>query len=295
MGVGVDYQQVKATFTSNANYSGALASAAQTAAAAGLIPAAAVGPFIQATPGLDSNVNLSADDFAWGWNIGVMWNISPDTRVGAHYRSSIKYTATGNATITNPTLPALPPTLAPIGAALAPAVNAVLASGGISSQIELPSISNLSFFTKLNPKWDVMADVQFTNWSTIQNLTFVRTNGTILGSTPENFKDVWRLSAGANYYLDDKWKFRGGMAWDQSPVQDAERTPRLPDSDRWWVAGGVQYAYSPQLKLDLGLAYIWTDNAPSNQNAGNQAQSGLIKGDYDASVWIVGAQASYSF
>ena len=295
VGVGVDYQQVKATFTSNANYSLGLASAAQSAAAQGLIPAAAVGPFIQATPGLDSGVNISADDYAWGWNIGVMWNVTPAMRIGAHYRSSIKYTATGNVTFSNPTLPALPPTLAPIGAALAPAVNAVLASGGISSQIELPSISNLSFFTKLNPKWDIMADVQFTNWSTIQNLTFVRTTGAILGSTYENFHDTWRLSAGASYYLDDKWKFRGGFAWDQSPVQDAQRTPRLPDSDRWWVAGGVQYAYSPQLKLDLGLAYIWTDNAPSNQNAGSTAQYGLIQGNYETSVWIVGGQVSYSF
>jgi long-chain fatty acid transport protein len=295
VGVGVDYQQIKATFTSAANYSGALATAAQSAAAAGLIPAAAVAPFVGATPGLDSGVSITGDDWAWGWNLGVMWNITPDMRIGAHYRSSIKYSVTGNVNFSNPSLPALPPTLAPIGAALAPAVNGVLASGGVKADIELPSFTNVSIFAKLNPKWDIMADIQFTNWSTIENLTFVRTSGALLQSTPENFKDVWRVSVGANYYLDDKWKLRGGLAYDQSPVRDAQRTPRLPDSDRYWVATGAQYAYSPQLKLDIGLAYLWIDNASSNQNAGNQAQSGLIKGNYEANVWIVGGQASYSF
>ena len=296
IGAGVNYQQIKATFTSNANYSGALAQAAAQAAGQGLIPPAAVPPFIGATTGLDSNVSITGDDYAWGWNVGFMWQASPDLRVGAHYRSSIKYDVSGNINIGNPALPALPPALAPIGAALAPAVNAQLASGGVTAKIELPEIANLSIFARINPKWELMADVQYTGWSTIQQLAFVRTGpGAPLPATPENFKNVWRVSGGANYVYNDQWKFRGGVAWDQSPVQDADRTPRLPDADRVWFAGGVQYAMSQQLKFDLGLAYIWVDSMSSNQNAGNTAQNGLIKGSYDASVFIVGGQVSYSF
>ena len=117
----------------------------------------------------------------------------------------------------------------------------------------------------------------------------------MLSSTPENFSDTWRVSGGASYYMNDQWKFRGGIAWDQSPVQDAQRTPRLPDADRFWLAGGVQYAMSQQWKFDVGLAYIWVSSQSSNQNAGNTAQYGLIKGDYDASVFIIGGQVSYSF
>jgi len=295
VGLGVDYQQVKATFTSNANYSAALAQAAQTAAAGGLIPPAAVGPFIAATGGLDSHVSVTGDDWAWGWNLGFLWNVTPTTRIGGHYRSSIKYNVDGNVNFTNPALPALPPTLAPIGAALAPAVNNVLANGGVTSDIELPSISNLSIYSRLNPNWEVMADVQFTDWSTIQYLTFTRTSGTVLSSTPELFRDAWRASVGASYFMGDKWKFRGGFAFDQSPVRDAERTPRLPDSDRYWLSAGAQYGWSKQLKLDVGLTYIFTSNASSDNNAGSTAQYGLIKGDYDANVFILGGQVTYSF
>jgi long-chain fatty acid transport protein len=295
VGAGVNWQRIKATFTNSANYSGALATAAQTAAAGGLITPAQAGAFIAATPGLDSSVNISGDDDAWGWNVGAMWNINPDTRVGVHYRSAIKYNINGNINFGNPAVP-LPPQLAPIGAALVPAVNAQLASGGVTSSIKLPSFTNVSFYSRLNPKWEVMADVQFTDWSTIETLEFVRTGpGRALPPTPENFKDAWRVAGGVSYFLNDKWKIRGGIAWDESPVNDTDRTPRLPDEDRFWLAGGVQYAWNKQLKLDLGATYIWISNAASDQNAGSTAQNALIKGSYDASVFVLGGQVSYSF
>ena len=98
-----------------------------------------------------------------------------------------------------------------------------------------------------------------------------------------------------SYYLDDKWKLRGGIAWDESPVNDTDRTPRLPDSDRFWLAGGVQYAWDKQWKFDVGATYIWVSNGSSNQNAGSTAQNGLIKGTYENYVFVLGGQVSYSF
>ncbi len=197
--------------------------------------------------------------------------------------------------ISNPTLPPLGP-LAPIGAAVSAGVNAQLASGGITSSIELPSISNLSIFSRINPQWDLMADVQFTQWSTIQELKFVRTGpGATLPPTPENFKDSWRYSIGANYYLNDQWKLRGGLAYDETPVQNAERTPRLPDESRMWLSLGAQYTMSKNLKFDAGFTYIWIQDASISQNAGSTASSGLVSGNYKSSVTIFGASGTYSF
>jgi long-chain fatty acid transport protein len=295
LGVGVDYQQIKATFTNAVNYSAALAQGAQQAAAGGLIPPSTVLPFIQATAGLDSGANVNGNDSAWGWDIGGMWNISPDMRVGAHYRSSIKYQITGNVSFDNPALPPLGP-LAPIGAAVSTAVNAAaLYNSGVTSNVELPSITNVSFFSHIDPKWDVMADVQFTNWSTIQDLTFVRSNGITLQSTPENFKDAWRFAVGASYYVNDQWKLRGGLAYDQSPVQTVQRTPRLPDASRTWLSVGAQYVAMPNLKFDGGFTYIWGGNPEINQNEGSTAQNGLISGKYAPNVTIFGVSGTYSF
>ncbi len=128
VGVGVNWQRVDAELTSKVNYSAAIAQAAGQAAAGGLIPAALVPTIVGATPGLESKVKVEGDDSAWGWNIGVLWDVTPQTRVGASYRSSIKYGVSANVNFDHPTLPTLPPALAPVVGLLASNVNGALAT-----------------------------------------------------------------------------------------------------------------------------------------------------------------------
>lgn len=292
---GANWQKLKVpSLTSNANYGGLVAG--QCVALPSCQPFAA--QVAGALYGQDAGVKLDGEADAWGWNIGVMWNVSPDMRIGAHYRSSIKFDVSGNVDFTLPTVPKTGNAQldAVVGLLTAGAsADPRLQDGGVTSSVEVPSFTNVSFFSRINPQWEVMADVQYTTWSTVQDLTFTRTTGAVLQSTPENFKDVWRVSAGANYIVDSEWKLRGGLAWDQSPVNDTDRTPRLPDADRFWVAAGAQYTYAKQWKFDVGLAYIWAQNASSNQNAGSTLNYGLVKGSYDNSVLIVGGQVAYSF
>ena len=101
---------------------------------------------IGATPGLESNARVKGDDSAWGWNIGVLWDVTPQTRVGAAYRSSIKYNVSANVDFDNPAVPTLPPALAPVVGLLAAGVNAQLQNGGVKADIELPDIANVSVF-----------------------------------------------------------------------------------------------------------------------------------------------------
>ena len=295
VGVGVDWQRVDATLTSRINYSAALAQAAGQAAAGGLIPASLVPQIIGLTPGLESKVDVEGDDSTWGWNIGFLWDVTPQTRIGGQYRSSIKYKVSGNVSFDHPPLPALPPQLAPVVGLLAANVNATIPDGGVTADIKLPDIANLSIFHRLSDRWDVMADVQYTGWSVFKQLEFVRTTGAILANTPENFDEVWRFSVGATYHWNDAWSFRGGLAYDQSPVNTPDRTARLPDSDRVWIAVGAQYRFNRNLTLDAGYVYIPMRNADIDQNAGSTAANGLLRGHYDANVNIFSAQVTYSF
>ena len=308
VGAGVNYQQIKATFTQNANYSAAILQAAYTPPPNGAgIPVGSptFNAIAASTAGLQSNVNINGDDSSWGWNIGFEWRPDGLSRFGASFRSAIKYTVTGNVSFNNPTLPTtIPPALAPTVGALAAGVNSkFLYNSGVTADIKLPPFANVSYFTQFkDSRWDLMADVQWTGWSTIQDLTFNRTDGSPLQSTVENFKDVWRISAGANYHYNDQWLARMGVAWDQSPVQDQYRTVRLPDSDRFWLSGGGQYKFSPQLKFDIGATYIFIKDGNINQigstNLGQPpsvAQSGLVDGTYKNNVIIVSGQVTYNF
>jgi len=295
IGGGANYQHLKAELTSRVNYAGAIGLAAQQAAAAGKIPAAAITPILTAYSGAQSDAKITGNDGAWGWNIGVLVNIDPQTRFGASYRSTIKYDVSGSAEFSNPPVPALPASLAPVAGALANAVNGVLANGDVKLSLKVPDTANVSIFRQIDSKWDVMADLQYTGWSTVQNLTIVRSTGAVLSTTPENFRDTWRASIGANYHYSDQWMFRGGLAFDQSPIRDAQRTPRLPDNDRTWIAFGAQYKFSPQLLLDAGYTYIFVRDPSINQNAGSTPTFGLISGTYKSNVNIVAAQVTYTF
>jgi long-chain fatty acid transport protein len=309
-GVGVNWQRVKGTFTSAVNYSALLNGVAAQLAAAGAFPPSVLPPFAGATAGLDALADNTVDKNAWGWNVGFEWNIAGRdldyrSRLGVAYRSQIKYSnASGNANFSYPSAPAnLPASLAPVYAAASTRLNAGLYSGSISTNITLPGFANVSYFhTMLNDKWDFMADAQYTNWSTIQDLTLVRTSGAsadqTLSSTPLHFKNTWRVSGGANYRYTDQWMFRGGLAWDQSPVTTQYRTPRLPDADRIWGTLGVQYKWSPTLKFDLGGAYIWVKDssiAQINTDPATVARYGYLSGNYSNYVWIMAVQGTWSF
>jgi long-chain fatty acid transport protein len=298
VGAGVSYQRIDATLNQAVNYSGLLL---LTGAQAGIpLGSATSNAIAAATSGLDGKGEIKGDDSAWGWNIGVLYNLDDKSRIGAQYRSTIKYNVSGNVTYDIPALPALPPALAPTVGALANALNAArLYNSGVGLDIELPDKFNLSYFGALNNRWDLMADVQWTGWSSIPVFKVVRTNGEVLQDQHWNYKDSWRYSVGTNYHYNDQWMFRGGLAYDETPTNDTDRSVRLPDSDRVWLSVGTQYKMSKNLTFDAGFTYIIGDGASINQLTNATAQDvavyGKVKGSYDASVTIFSGQVTYSF
>ena len=192
--------------------------------------------------------------------------------------------------------PGTPPALAATIALLAGGVNQLGAyNSGITSDAKLPQIANFSFLYQLDRQWQLMGDVQWTGWSSVPELRFTRTNGQTLGVVPLNWKDTYKYALGASYRYNEQWKWRFGGAFDQTPANDTNTTVRLPDSDRWWLSLGGEYRATPNWKFDAGFAYIFADSPSFNQNQGSTLTNGLVKGSYDASVWILSVQAVYVF
>lgn len=273
LGGGINIMKFDAELTNAVSYRAAAVGAA-----------AVVGPGILAgVPAASEGVGkVEGDDWGWGWNIGAMINFSPATRLGIAYRSEIDFTLEGDAKFSN--RPA--------------ALNAIVPDGDIEADVDLPATFYLALSHQVNRQWQILADYTWTGWDSIQDLTIKRTNGTTLTSTPLNFKNSWRVGLGANYQLNDVWKLRFGVAYDETPVQDEYRTPRLPDQDRTWLAVGAQYVMSKQLAFDFGFAYLFIDDSPSNlpnQDTPTSAPKGRLVGEYEASVAILSAQVRYSF
>ena len=149
-----------------------------------------------------------------------------------------------------------------------PSTSTRLYNRGVTSDITLPQIANVSMHWQIDPKWELMADAQYTGWSSIPELAFTASAPPALGPVPLNWDDTWKFAVGASYRYNDQWKARGGIAFDQTPVTN-DPTPRLPDSDRWWFAIGGEYRWTPNWKFDAGFVYIQGDSAEFNRNEGS--------------------------
>jgi len=314
VGGGASWARVnKANLTSQVNYAGSIAQAAQQLAAAGLIPPSSVAPIVGAYFGSETFADVSGNDSAWGWNIGLLIEPDKQTRIGVAYRSPIKFNIGGSVNFTNPDVPTLPAPLVPVANTLANIVNTSICTGvtpvavsptpptngscsqNISLSLKVPETANVSFFRQIDSMWDVMADLQYTGWNSFQNLTIVRSTGQTLQTVPENFRNTWRGAIGANYHYSSVWMFRGGIAYDQTPVNNTDRTPRLPDNNRTWFSVGAQYKFNPQAWLDFAYTYIYISNTSINQNLGSTPQYGLISGEYHNNVNLAGIQFTYTF
>jgi long-chain fatty acid transport protein len=291
IGVGVSYQRLQAELTNAVNYSAVVAQGVQQLVAQGQLPAAAAPGIIAANTGLEGNAQVRGDDGAYGFNVGMLFDLTDATRVGLSYRSAIDYKVSGTITFVTP-----PVVSNPVGASIVrAAAGGALASGPVSVNLKVPDSALLSVQQKIGDKLTLLGDVAWTGWSTVQELRIVRDSGVTVSLTPEHWRDVMRYALGASYEITPTFTLRAGTAYDNTPVPDATRTPRLPDTDRTWVTTGGRWEASDSLVIDFGYAHLFSKTVPLNQNAGNTAASGMLVGEQESDIDIVTAQLIYRF
>jgi len=232
----------------------------------------------------DGSVSHKGDSWGFGFNAGMLVEVTKDARIGLAYRSSVKQLLNGTADFTNLALP-----LISLG----------YVDTKINAELTMPDTVSLSGYYSFNDQWSIMGDVTWTNWSDFKEVRIKYTSGAPDGLTTTDWKDSWRYSLGLTYRPDPAWAIRTGIAFDKSPVRDAEhRTPRIPDADRLWLACGVSYAASKTVNFDLGYVHIFVNDPQVNliATATNENRlRGNLRGTIDAQVNIVSAQMRLTF
>ncbi len=221
-------------------------------------------------PGVTSTAIVDMDGDAWGWNAGAIFQPVEGTRFGLSYRSKIKHSVDGNTELRN------------------------VGTFNAAADVDLPDTVVFSAFHQLNSRWELLADVSWTGWSSIPELQ-IRNTGIPGDRLDLDFRDTWRIALGANYKVNDAWKLKFGVAWDQSPVHEAaDRPTSLPDNDRWWFSTGVQFQATANTTVDLGYTYLYLDDTKID-NAHDLATKGRIAGEYRSKGNIIGLQVSSRF
>lgn len=283
--------------------------------------------------GYENTFSVEGDDVAFGWNLGLMWDITPETTLGVTYRSQVKFTLEGDAEFAvKEGVEAFskeayadgagPCGQTPVG--LAGCVFPVDGPGndGIvpkqSAKVPLtgPQNATISLAHRFTDKFQLQGGVTWTDWSSFKYFDVIGTEpGMIssltglnegehagknyIGHIVEDWSDSYAYAIGGTYTLNNQWLFRAGFAYDEAPVNKNHRTARVPDNDRKWLTAGARYTVNQDMSFDLGLAYlIMSDFSMSEVNYDLNDQAIVpekISGEYSMDAFGISAQMNYRF
>jgi len=232
----------------------------------------------------DGRTTIEGDNVSLGIQLGAIWEPQPGTRVGLAWRSAITQELKGDATFEG--VPAL----------LAPGFRNQRASAKVAT----PDIITLGLAQQVSERWTFLADFQWTNWSRFRELRIEFQNlSPPANVTDESWRDTFSVSLGAEYRWSDMLRLRAGVAYDPTPVREDTRTPRIPDSDRYWASVGASWQVLPNVELTAAYTHIFADDARVQLRAGGPTSPEFFRGNLDAnyraSVDIVAVAARISF
>ena len=243
------------------------------------------------TPGSgDGFAELEGDNFsdpALGFNFGLQYQLTPQTILGASYRSEVDIDVTGDADFQ-----------VPASAALLVSTGRFIDTG-LTAGITLPASLSLSVSQQAD-KFTYLADVTWTGWSSFKELRIKFDNPSQPDAvTTFGWKDTLRYSLGFDYQYSSNVILRSGVAYDETPVPSAERrTPRLPGNDRTWLSFGMSYVWSETLLLDIGYSHLFIDDVEINNELESSSSTNVhatLAGTYEASVDIISVQLNWNY
>ncbi|GEO37355.1 aromatic hydrocarbon degradation protein [Skermanella aerolata] len=231
---------------------------------------------IFAGTGPDIISNVEGDDWAVGYNVGILFEPLPTTRVGIHYRSKIDHTLEGDVKLNR--------------------AGTSLSNLPGSADLDLPDIIAVGFAHDVTPALTVMAEYNWYGWSSFKEIR-VKRSGLADQVVTQNYQDTFSVALGAQYKVDDAWTVRGGFQYDETPTVDGFRSTRTPDGDRYWLSAGLSYDVSDSFTVDVAYTHVFIDDADVNtsQTGAAAALSTNTRAMSEGSVDIFAAALRYKF
>lgn len=296
-GVGFDAVYARAKIDRYAGDLGQLAAGQISQSPIGQTPAGqAVAGYANGIAPNTQIAHLKGNDWGFGWNAGILYELDKNNRYAFTYRSEVKVKFDDGDYKSNL------PTRAQLGGLLAGVPGAgQVASGALvglpagtggttvpgSLNLHLPEMWEVSGYNRVAPQWAVHYSLAYTSWSQFQELKAKGNGDETLFYKDEGFKDVYRIALGTTYYMNDSWTFRTGIAFDDSPVPANKRSISIPDQDRFWVSAGTTYAFNADASVDVGVSYMHGQHVKISE--------GPYEFKSDGRAWLYGMNFNYAF
>lgn len=237
----------------------------------------------------DGRASIKVDDWAVGFNAGFLYEPTKHTRFGLGFRSEIDHTAKGDADFDLGS--------SGVGAAISGATGQFVDTGA-TINLSTPASISLGGYHEVSSNFAVMGEVAWTDWSSFKELRIAFDNPAQADSvTEENWNDSIFAAVGATYKPLSNLALRGGLAFDETPIPDEFRTPRVAGNNRYWVSVGADYQPLGWLDLSASFTHIFVENGDIDLQATDTGNTfrGDLSGTYENQIDIVTLSGTIHF
>ncbi|MCE7577592.1 outer membrane protein transport protein [Aliivibrio fischeri] len=210
-----------------------------------------------------SGITAETDsDWAYGYNLGVMYQVSEQASMGLSYRSKLEHEFNNNISLGN--------------------FNPTLSSGMI-----MPDIVDLSTSYALSKDVNLLSSIQLHRWShwdsTVLNVNLGHDN--VEKPIQRDWDDVWKFAIGADYRLNSDWRLKAGFSYETSPQDDPSmQWVDLPVGEQYRYSVGASTSWDG---ITMDMFYEYADLGSVDMDRLN------VNGTFDGRIHFVGVNFTF--
>ncbi|MGD2099636.1 MAG: outer membrane protein transport protein [Desulfobacterales bacterium] len=220
----------------------------------------------------DGRLKYDANDIGYGFNLGTLFEVSPQTRIGVTYVSQVNLDFKDKPRFKN-----LEGTV--LGGLLD--ANGLL-DARLKINMNLPAQLAVGAYHAFTNELALVGTVNWQNWSKFGQPEIGVSDGNTIKENL-SYKDTYHAGLGVYYRVAEPWLLMAGFGYDTSPTDSSsERGPVLPLGAQYRYATGVQYDWNKD--FSIGAAYTLIDAGKGKINRSGGQLKGDLKGDYDPNI-----------
>lgn len=273
----------------------------------------------------DSHYEVSGDDVAAGFSLGLHGQPLQNLKVALVYHSELKFTLQGDSTISNTPITGMNVVNSPNFVVVAPQLPAIDKTTGKlavqpflreSSQLALTTPANLmlSLDHQLDRDWSWQTSLNWTGWSAFQHIEIISNDAKpslslstsqaqnlakagYIGYIPEYWHDTWSAALGLTWQYQPELQLKTGIAYDENPIRQSHKTARVPTADRLWWTLGASWIVNSRWSMDLAYGYMWMSALTINEHEFNANNQRIYQSELQATfknhAQVLGMQLNY--
>jgi long-chain fatty acid transport protein len=238
----------------------------------------------------DGRLELSDGTWGFGANLGVLYQATPETRVGLTWTSQIDLDFAADANFSD----------------LGPGLSALLGARGLLNArvdlgMKIPQQLMGSVHHRIDDRWAVMGNVGWQQWSKFGEVAVGIDNAAnpVGLTTSLPFRDTWHAAVGAQYRANQAWTLNFGVAYDSGFQPGGQVSPLLPVNSAWRFGVGGEQQLDRNLKWGIAGAFLYggtLDVAATGAVPPAAGGRGNLVGTYDTTAsFVVSVYGNWSF